>query len=149
MSEKKNIKVVSMAIDSDLYEKSESIIQDRTRDYEEYLHRVINAGSSTELIRAEIEDLEWRIYDLKREYELKIKMNSSDSNILHEDMEKAVKTVTNIIESTGSIGTKKLREVAKINNVLVRDLKNSLPEDLQNKITKYHLEITMKPGTMR
>ena len=145
-----NTKVVSMKIDLDLYEKSKLLIPNRTKDYVEYLHRRIRAGSSSELIKMEIEDLDRKREELKMQYEFKVALEKgSDSNILNRDITKAIETVTNIINNSGSIGIKKLTEIAEINNIIVRDLKEALPENLQDKITKYHPEIKTKPGSIR
>jgi hypothetical protein len=145
-----NTKVVSMKIDADLYEESKLVIPNRTKDYVEYLHRRIRAGSSSELIKMEIEDLDRKREELKMQYQFKVALeNGSDSNILRRDIANAVETVTNIINNSGSIGVNKLKEIADINNIIVADLKAALPKDLQTKISKYHPEIKTKPGSIR
>ena len=64
-------KVVSMAIDAELYEQSKIIIPNRTQDYEDYLHRKIDAGNSLELLKMEISELDEKREILKREYDIK------------------------------------------------------------------------------
>ena len=143
-------KVVSMAIDAELYEQSKIIIPNRTQDYEDYLHRKIHAGNSLEFLKIEIGELDKKREILKREYDIKRGLlKISNDNMLEVNMDQAVKTVTNIIVNEHSIGFNRLREVAEINNIIPGDLKKALSEDLQSKIVKYHPVINRKIGTLR
>ena len=108
-----------MAIDAELYEQSKIIIPNRTQDYEDYLHRKINAGNSLEFLKIEIGELDKKREILKREYEIKQGLlKISNDNMLEVNMDQAVKTVTNIIINENSIGLNRLREVADINNIV-------------------------------
>ena len=143
-------KTVSMSIDVELYEQSKILIPNRTQDYEEYLHRKIQAGNSLEFLKMEIEELDKKRENLKREYNIKQGLlKISNDNMLEVNIDQAVKTVTNIILNENSIGINRLKEVADINNVIMVDLKKALPEELQTKIVKYHPVITRKIGTLR
>ncbi len=150
MDKNNNTKVVSMSIDLDLFDKSELLISHRTKDYEEYLSRRIYTGTSSQLVRMEIDDLDKRREELMNVYNFKVKLEDGlDDNIINQNMDKAVETVTNIISNEKSIGQAKLKDIADINNVFIRDLKAALSPELQSKITEYHPEIKTKPGTMR
>ena len=143
-------KTVSMSIDVELYEQSKILIPNRTQDYEDYLHRKIQAGNSLEFLKMEIEELDKKRENLKREYNIKQGLlKISNDNMLEATIDQAVKTVTNIILNENSIGINRLKEVADINNVIMVDLKKALPEELQSKIVKYHPVITRKVGTLR
>ena len=131
-------------------QQSKIIIPNRTQDYEDYLHRKIDAGNSLKLLKMEISELDEKREILKREYDIKQGLlEISNDNLLTVNMDQAVKTVINIIENENSIGINRLREVADINNTIPSDFKKALPKELQSKIVKYHPVINRRIGTLR
>jgi hypothetical protein len=146
------LKLISMNIDEELYNKSRLIISNRTKDYEDYLRRRIYAGSRSEMLKMEIEEIDSRREQLMHEYDIEIGLEEkqSEHNQLHDnEMDKAVETVVRIMTVKGVIGLDKLEDIASMQEVSVSDLKQAIPEELHDKFVKFHPQIKEKVGSFR
>lgn len=145
-------KFISMAIDMELYKKSKVIISNRTKDYEDYLRRRIYAGSRSEMLKMEIEDLDARREHAMNEYDIEVGLQEkqSEHNQLQEnELDAAVETVIRIMEATGVIGLDKLEDIANIKKVSVGELKKAIPDKLQDKFVTFHPQFKEKVGSFR
>ncbi len=142
--------LVTMLIDKELHEKSKVIIPNRTKNYEDYLRRVINAGSRLEMLRMEKENLETKLERVKYEYEIEVELEEKQSKynqLKHNELDAAVETVLRIVEKTGVIGLDKLEDIAIMKNVSISELKNSIP-DINDKFVSFHPQLKEKLGDL-
>lgn len=140
-----NKKSIHMNIDEILYIRSKTVIPNRTKDYEDYLRRKIACGDRKELLKKEMEELESKKIFLQKEIDIE---DSLADKIKEEEDEKievfngVVETVIKIIQNEGSIGLDKLEEISDLRGVSLAELKANIPEELRDKIVKFHLKFT-------
>ena len=131
-----------MNIDFDLYKKSKTLIPDRTKDYEDYLRRKIATSNRAEIIKMEIDELDMKKQELKKEYDREIGLMSVEDELKGEDINKltfALNTVLKIIDNDGSIGLDRIEEIATVQDISFSELKSAIPDSMGDKILKHHL----------
>jgi len=139
---------VYMKIDAELFRKSKKIIHDRTADYEDYLRRRIHVKDRADLLRIEIEELESRKRVLMDEYDIETKIKENAPAIDQEidnEVSACVETALKIIENEGNIGLDRLQDLADFREVSLAQVKAMMPDEVKDKIVKYHLQ-TKKGG---
>lgn len=136
---------VHMKIDERLYSKSKTLIPNRTKDYEDYLRRMIASNNRLEMLQKEQEELQNRMGYLDKEIDLEMDIKDKMKELENEAediINQALKTVINIIHNEGVIGLDRLEEIANYKRVSSAELRSRIPKELGDRIVNYHPKVT-------
>ena len=131
---------IYMKIDFDLYRKSKPLIQDRTKDYEDYLRRRIAVSNRAELLKLEIEECDARRESLMKEYDLEMELQAEIEPEQEKSVEEIAELVIAIINNLGYIGLDRLEDIAELHHLSVAELKQAIPKELSCKFVKHHVD---------
>jgi hypothetical protein len=146
---KKKGKGIYMVIGPTLYRKSKAIIENRTKDYENYLARKIHTNNRAEMIKLEIEELDQKREALMKEYDIEIGIEANEDHMEDETINKityATNTIMKIVNNQGGIGWDKIEEIADFQGISLAELKLHLPESIKDKIVEHNVTLETVEG---